>query len=483
VECIVIPYTGRIELVLTTTGRFRWAACQLDTLAQCVTRGKVRRALKDLPKTLDDTYARILRAIDEGENAEEALKILRWLAHSERPLTANELLEVTGIFTEDDLCEFDEDEVLGDSRDILRICSSLVSITSRADGADGVFNDDSGSDDQSVYSEKTTTSGTEYVRLAHFSVKEYLVSNRPCIPRYSLQSNASHDTLASCCLVYLLRFNKDELREPAFESEYPLAHYAARFWTQHARTSQGGSQRRHSLSLRLLTEGGSTFSAWIRLFDISRMWNTTPDIHREIAELPSPLYAASHEGIEDAVSAILNDAHTDVNSQWGDEGNALYAASEGGHEKVVEMLLAKGADVNAQGGLYGNALQVASVEGHEKVVEILLAKGVDVNAQGGLYGNALQAASARGREKVVEMLLAKGADVNAQGGTYGNALQAASARGHEKVVKMLLAKGADINAQGGRYGNALRAASARGHEKITEILLANGPKPLGLGPE
>ena len=53
--------------------RFRWAACQLDALAQCVTRGKVRRALQDLPKTLDETYARILRAIDEGQNAEEAL--------------------------------------------------------------------------------------------------------------------------------------------------------------------------------------------------------------------------------------------------------------------------------------------------------------------------------------------------------------------------------------------------------------------------
>jgi ankyrin repeat protein len=66
---------------------------------------------------------------------------------------------------------------------------------------------------------------------------------------------------------------------------------------------------------------------------------------------------------------------------------------------VVELLLGKGADVNAQGGerYDGNALQAASFGGHEKVVELLLGKGADVNAHGG--GTALQAASVGGHEK------------------------------------------------------------------------------------
>jgi ankyrin repeat protein len=47
---------------------------------------------------------------------------------------------------------------------------------------------------------------------------------------------------------------------------------------------------------------------------------------------------------------------------------------------VVQILLEKGAEVNAQGGGYGNALQAASEGGHEKVVQILLEKGAEVNA-------------------------------------------------------------------------------------------------------
>ncbi|THY37309.1 hypothetical protein D6C98_10763, partial [Aureobasidium pullulans] len=118
------------------------------------------------------------------------------------------------------------------------------------------------------------------------------------------------------------------------------------------------------------------------------------------------------------------------------------------------------------GGHYGNALQAASAGGHDKIVQLLLDKGADVNAQGGYNGNALYAALAGGHDKIVQLLLDKGADVNAQGGEYGNALQAASAGGHDKTVQLLLDKGADVNAQGGHYGNALQAASAGGHDKI-----------------
>ncbi|KFY86468.1 hypothetical protein V500_07614 [Pseudogymnoascus sp. VKM F-4518 (FW-2643)] len=65
------------------------------------------------------------------------------------------------------------------------------------------------------------------------------------------------------------------------------------------------------------------------------------------------------------------------------------AASAGGYNKVVEVLLSMGANPNAQGGHYSNALYAASSRGYNKIVKALLSKGADVNAQGGHYGNAL----------------------------------------------------------------------------------------------
>jgi len=52
---------------------------------------------------------------------------------------------------------------------------------------------------------------------------------------------------------------------------------------------------------------------------------------------------------------------------------------------VVQQLLEKGAEINAQGRHFGNALQAASAGGHKEVVQQLLEKGAKMNAQGEDY--------------------------------------------------------------------------------------------------
>ncbi|KAL8875972.1 MAG: hypothetical protein Q9198_005748, partial [Flavoplaca austrocitrina] len=92
----------------------------------------------------------------------------------------------------------------------------------------------------------------------------------------------------------------------------------------------------------------------------------------------------SNEGIQ-IVKCFLekSNCHSVTGRYSTDYGTILHAASLGGHEFIVQILLKKGADVNAQGGRYGNALQAASRGGHDRVVQILLEKGANVNAQGG----------------------------------------------------------------------------------------------------
>ncbi|KAI7493390.1 hypothetical protein KC357_g1071 [Hortaea werneckii] len=462
-------------------GMFRWAACQLDTLANCLTRGKVRRALRDLPKTLYDTYDRMIRTIDESQNGEEALKILRWLAYSRRPLSAEELLEVTGIVSEDDDPRFDKDEVLQDLRDILRICLSLVSIVPAAQDYDG-SGDESGdeSDTEDALSTSSTTSiepKGEYVRLAHFSVKEYLVSTRPCIDKFRLPEKRSHDILATCCLVYLHQFKGEGWDDPECESKFPLARYAAVYWTTHARVSDFLSQRQRRLCMKLLTERMPAYRLWHRFYDMSKRWDVTCDIRWEIHELPSPLISASGEDLYHAVHVLLKHESVNINAVWGFGGSALCEASGMGNGRVVKMLLAKGADPNVQRDRGSHALVEAARYGDKKIVEMLLDAGADVHAKDCStipHGTVFNAAAEDGDKELMEMLLARDTNSEGRGHCCSEALVKASRKGHEDLVKILLAAGADANFCDPYGDTALTAASIQGHAKTVEILLAGG---------
>lgn len=56
--------------------RFRWAACQIDTLSNCLNKAELRLALESLPRSLGETYERILLGINEMQ-VKYALRLLR----------------------------------------------------------------------------------------------------------------------------------------------------------------------------------------------------------------------------------------------------------------------------------------------------------------------------------------------------------------------------------------------------------------------
>ena len=137
---------------------------------------------------MDDTYARILSNVDE-EYSQDAFKILQWLAYSVRPLRVEEVAEVIAV--DIDHLRFDSENRLPEPRDVLTICSSLVTTAAAT-----AINDDGVSYE------------VEELRLAHFSVKEYLISDRvrtgPAY-QYNIQEYAE-DRIAQTCLIYLLQF-------------------------------------------------------------------------------------------------------------------------------------------------------------------------------------------------------------------------------------------------------------------------------------
>ena len=464
---------------------------------------------------MDETYERILCGINE-KYRDYARKLLCWLTFSTRPLRLVEVAEIVAIDAQGSP-RFNAENRFFDSQEILVICSSLVSVFTR----------------KRSFLYEWTDGGSEDVpciKLAHFSVKEYLTSvdirNGPA-KMYAISRELADTSIAESCLALLLHFDKpnsltSQLEEEGaltsqsrendpslgesageeslilrFERKFPLAQYAAGNWVKHACNASWDRDSIGGLVSELFTKRDS-LENWIRLRRPEESLWGTPDLSKPSNTIGPSIYYVSEAGLLQLLKQLI-ETGADVNARGGFYGNALQAASFMGHQKIVHLLLDKGADVNAQGGQYGSALQVASFKGHQQIVQILLDAGADVNAKGGEYGSAVQAASNEGHQKIVEILLDTGADVNAQNWFYGDdlqmtslfgreyrsALQVASYKGYQYIVKMLLDAGADVNAQGGRkkntwfldnkeYRSALQVASYEGHQHIVKMLLDAG---------
>jgi MoxR-like ATPase len=110
----------------------------------------VRRELQNLPETLDTIYAQVLRRIYPNQLS-TTKRLLQFLTYSERPLTLEEAVDLIAV----DLSgqpAFTPDNRMPVPEEIIQYCSSLVALTHKGKRAE--------------------------IQLAHFSVKEYLLSDR-----------------------------------------------------------------------------------------------------------------------------------------------------------------------------------------------------------------------------------------------------------------------------------------------------------------
>lgn len=424
-------------------------ACQLDALRLCLSPSALRKTLRSLPQTLDETYERVLCGINE-EVRFIAFTALQFLAVSSRPVNLEELSEMVAI--KSGVSIFIEIDRLFDPTDILAVCSSLVSI-----------------------------SRVSWVQLSHYSVREFLTSERICkgpASYFSIQEAEAHLAIAQRCLTYLLSFDQsvipDHLHsslpsstsslDESLDMNYPLLEYAAVEWHSHVRLLPSEYQTQAKpMVLRLLDHENVAFHRWLSIHRLGE----------EEARHGSPLYYAAELGLSCIVRALLETGAA-INFVGGMYGSALSGATFGGHEDVVRILLELGADVNIRGGRFDTPLQTACVNRRVDVFNLLLTQGADINITGGYYGCALQAAAARAWPEAALVLIELGADVNITAGQFGTCLQAASRYGHGELVMELLARGANPNVTNGYYNTALQAAARGGHTEIIQMLLEHG---------
>lgn len=138
---------------------------------------RLGEALTALPRTLDETYERMLVRIGEMDRT-DALTALRWLTFGHRPLTLSEIADASVVDpTGEGVVETDN---RGGVEDVLELLSDLIIVDGSSDNTKTDNNGPVGSSSDSPGDFLTAepyknVSGKTRVRLAHFSVKEYLV--------------------------------------------------------------------------------------------------------------------------------------------------------------------------------------------------------------------------------------------------------------------------------------------------------------------
>jgi hypothetical protein len=289
--------------------RFRWVHCQVETLRRCFP-PSIRRILRELPKTLDETYERMLMEIDE-EKQPYASRLFQCLVISIRPLRVEEIAEVFAILpNEESTPGFNVGWRPEDPEAfILSACSTLVSIVNGWDG--------------------------KVVQFSHFSVREYLTSSRIAnsapVSHFQILPKPAHTLLARACLSVLLQLDysidKTRIRD------FPLAWYAAEHWLDHARFEDVSSDVRDAMDC-LFDKNKPHFAALLWLYDVENCrirWKLS--LHPIQPDTVS-LYYAVMCGFRSLAQRLLDAHPCDVNARGGVHVTPLHAAV---HKKDLDL--------------------------------------------------------------------------------------------------------------------------------------------------
>ena len=438
------------ELLLNKRRRFRWVYCLLEILRQCFP-ASIHTILDHLPETLDETYEHTLHRINKVKH-QFAHRLFQCLMVSVRPLRVEELAEILAVrFNEGGLPQFNTNWRLGDAEEaVLSACSSLITVTD--------------------------VNGCRIVQFAHFSVKEFLTSDRLAtatddFSRYHIIPHLAHATLAQACLGVLLqlddRIDRDSIRD------FPLADYAARHWFEHGQIENVSSTIRDATD-RLFDRERPHLSAWVWLYDLDDPWREPmPTMRPERPEAP-PLYYAILCRLRWLTEHLIATYPMDIDARGGYYTTSWMAAFEVDDMDVVRLLLRSGADVNLleKGGC--NPLHKASENGRTDIVQLLLEHNADVDLPTKWQWTPLAVSSSYGHLEVSQLLVQHGANVNALNDANWTPLNFASLKGHLAIVRFLIDNGADVDSISNEGRTPLHSAARNGHLDVVKLLLESG---------
>ena len=457
---------------------------------------------------MDATYERILKSISEKPRPkrEVARRALVWIAYARRPLIIDELAYAISVGTdlkglEDLACSIPPEEY------ILDACPNLVSI------------------DQSGKS----------VRFVHFSVQEFLTSQRSTT--LNMGHEVAHREIAQACMVFLSISPKfSDYRQSPHNPIRLLHSYALKEWPHHL---LAGNLNSLPIDDHIVTSTLSLFQTIPGLLTEPPVWLGDPYFYKKTCLKCSPPVLASlfHLPGTETRRPLSREKEQAIEIYGTDYSYVVipddllvvyYAIAELDSVPVVHRLLSYGYSLNHVYSDPDNTVTVSeylqvspifSVQSTE-MATYLLNNGIDIEPRSLRHKffdplayfagdrilmevfqllldrvvdpgcrrlkGVLQAAYDVGHVEAIKLLLDKGLDIkhlsvqSSTGylrGEHTNILQAAACDGRVKLTQLLLDKGADVNIQVKRYGNVLQAAAVDGLPREVEavqVLLDNG---------
>ncbi|CEJ87794.1 hypothetical protein VHEMI04517 [[Torrubiella] hemipterigena] len=394
------------KLAHSASGMFLLPVLQLRTVLNEPTIGEMEDKLNALTNLLSDAFEETLNRITRlpASRNRLALSSLMHLAHAKRFFKSSELSDILALRPDSTSLN---PRYRPTTAMILDCCQGLVAL-----------------DDE-----------TDQLRLAHYSIQEYLVSRSEFLfPQFEVN-------LASTCLQYLLL---DDFKSGALENDkdiesrlsaYPFLLYVSMFWGKYIHPVETepsiwsrlfeffGSPSALAVSAQILYYQKGYHVGYYG-FDESVSWTA--------------LHQAAANNLEHATKALLE--KVDVNAATVMGSTPVIRAASSGHVAVMELLLQRGANPRMS-NWYGNALHCAAEAGQCDTIRHLVRWGMDPSCEG-RRRSPLSCTLDHDHAEAFELLVDLGADMHlSDKDWFENAFLEACHRGCERTVDMMLKRG------------------------------------------
>ena len=345
----------------------------------------IKTALQQLPPDLDQTYDNILLSVRPADH-EYLRRALQLLVFSARPLTLDEAAEA--VIVEPGMSEIDEDARLQRPEDLLDIGKSLF------------------------VQESITGCNQRLLELSHYSVKEYLLSERARhgpAAAFAIDETQAEMANAICCLTYLgldvfedlwkdfdsKTWVQDDNQDTGLEEDflisqqherlklYPFLDYAAKACFRHCRLEAVQNVVAPLVRKTLAAERSGQFRnmTYTCVFKPNESWQI---LYMRVFRY-SLISVASRYGLTTIVQDLLDHGvpadYLPPIPSWVEElpegQTALYRAADFRHEKLCKILIDAGANVNGEHS-YDCPLSAAGRAGSSALLQMLLDADADV---------------------------------------------------------------------------------------------------------